>query len=483
MAFSAVGVIVSVSLSLAVYSLGRQFVSPARSFLVALSLLLFPGYLAYCVSFMTDGPAAAAELGALAVAVRALTHRSLRLLALAMALAVVGFSIRQFGLAAVGVVALAAIGRWPGRPAAWAVAGGGLVACLLLQVARSLIPGELEPLPPQIWFATRLPQAAVTISLMVLPAAIVSVVTNGRAWRVRDAAIGAVIGLGVAVAVVALWVRQSSFPDALLGNLTTQLGVLDVLDLSGGRPVLFTDAYWTAINVLGVISTVVVSACVAGTLGTRLRDAAAGRRRVVGQIRTPAGLVTAFVVFYGLGLVVYGVTLIMFDRYLWPIAPPLAILLVMPVRATHRVRPTREPYWGRVFRPLTLLPLVVTTLTGILALTLMLNAFAFDAARWRAGVDLVATGLRPDAVDAGYEWVGFHSTTAAHMAHPTQASPPYRGWWDGPVCGLVTASAEPPPDGRLVGIERYRLYLFAGPTVELYLYRIESAPCALAAAS
>jgi len=477
LAFVIAGVAASSALTAATYVLARQFVSPGRAFLVTSSLLLFPGYLAYSTSFMTDVPTAAAEIAAVAVAVRAVSTRNIRLLAVAMVLAVLGFSIRQFALAAVGVIALAAIGVWPRRWPAWAIALVGLGGCLLLQAIRSMVPGELEPLPPQIWFVTRLPQAAVTVSLMALPAAVVAIVTNRRAWRAHDLLYGATIGIAIAIATAALWVRQGTFPDALLGNLATQLGVLDVLDLAGGRPVLFTDAFWTAVNLLGVASTVIVSACIAATLGTRMRDHEAGRRRLVGQVRTPVGLVATFAVLYGLGVVTYGTTLIVFDRYLWPLVPPIAILLVLPVKATHRSRPSREPMWGRVFRPLTVLPLMAMTVTGILALTLMLNAFAFDAARWRAGEQLAATGLPADAIDAGYEWVGFHATSPAHMAHPTKSTPPYRGWWDTPVCGLVTASPDGPRNGRLVGIEDYRLYLIAGPRVDLYLYRIESPDC------
>jgi len=479
-AFSAAGVMVSGLVILTVYALARQFVSPARSFVVALSLLLFPGYLAYSASFMTDAPAMAAELGALAIGARALSRAQLnvRLLAVAMVIAIIGFSIRQFGLAAVGAIALAAVGRLPRRPSGWAIAVGGLGACLLLQVVRSRLPGELEPLPAQLWFATRLPEAAVTISLMALPAAIIALVTNRRGWRIGDVIVGAAVGVAVVVAVVALWMRLGTFPTALLGNLTTQFGVQGVFDLSSTRPYLFTDGYWMAINLIGLLGTVVVGASVGGTLGTRLRDALAGRRRVIGQARSPVGLIATFVVLYGVGVVLYGSVLIVFDRYVWPLVPALALLLVLPVTPSVRVGIPPEPGWGRIFRPLTLAPLIVTTLSGTMSLILMANAFAFDGARWRAGEDLVAAGLRPDTIDAGFEWMGFHSITPARLAHPAPADPPYRGWWpDATTCGLVTGSPELPQHGRLVGVERYQLYLVTGPRVNLYLYALDSPAC------
>jgi hypothetical protein len=481
LAFAVVGMLVSGLLILTVYALARQFLTPARSFVVVLSLLLFPGYLAYSTSYMTDAPAMAAEFGALLLGARALsrTQPNVRLLAAAMVVAVVGFSIREFGLAAVGAIALAAVGRLPRRPAGWAIALGGIAACLLLELVRSRLPGELEPIPAQLWFVTRLPQAAVTVSLVAMPAAIVAIVTNRRGWRLGDVVVGSAVGVAIVVLVAALWMRLGTFPTALVGNLATQFGVQDVFDLSGVRPYLFTDAFWVAINLIALVSTVVVGATVGGTLGTRMRDALAGRRRVIGQARSPIGLIATFVVLYGVGIAAYGSILIVFDRYLWPIVPALAILFVLPLKRSVRVgTPPPEPRWGKVFRPLTLAPLIVTTVTGVMSVILMANAFAFDGARWRAGEGLVTAGVRPHAIDAGLEWMGFHSITPARFAHAVPANPIYRGWWpETTVCGLVTASAESPQGGRLIGVETYQLYLVAGPTVNLFLYAFDTPAC------
>jgi hypothetical protein len=487
LAFAAAGMLVAGLLILTVYALARQFVTPARSFVVALLLLLFPGYLAYSTSYMTDAPAMAAEFGALLLGARALsrTQPNVRLLAAAMVVAVVAFSIRQFGLAAVGAIALAAVGRLPRRPAGWAIAAGGIAACLLLELVQSRMPGALEPMPAQLWFVTRIPQAVVTVSLVAMPAAIIAIVTNRRGWRLGDVVAGAAVGIANVVLVAALWIRLGTFPTALVGNLATQFGVQDVFDLSGVRPYLFTDAFWTAINVIALLSTVVVGASVGGTLGTRMRDALAGRRRVIGQARSPVGLIATFVVLYGLGVVAYGSILIVFDRYLWPIVPALALLLLLPLKRSVRVgMPPPEPRWGKVFRPLTLAPLIVMTLTGITSLILMANAFAFDGARWRAGEDLATAGIRSQAIDAGVEWMGFHAVAPASYVNAAPANPPYRGWWpETTVCGLVTTSADPPAHGRLVGVDRYRLYLVAGPLVNLYLYRIDDPSCPISASA
>ena len=479
-AFSMFGAMISGLVTLAVYALARQFVSPARASIVALSLLLFPGYLAYSTSFMSDGPALLAEVVALTIGARAVLRPtpSVSLLALAMATAVAGFSVRQFALAAVGSVALAALGHLPRRPAGSVIAFSGVGACLLLQLLRANLPGELEPLPAQVWFATRLPQAAVTVSLMVIPAAIVAIVTNRRAWRIGDVRAGTAIGIGLVLAVLALWARFGTFPTALLGNLTTRFGVEGVFDASGGRPPLFPDLFWTTMNLIALASTVPVAAAVAGTLGTRLRDARAGRRRLVGQARSPVGLVATFVVLYALGVVAYGGVLIVFDRYLWPLVPALALILVVPVTASRRVGPPKPAAAVSARRPLTLAPLAFTALTAALSLTVMANAFAFDGARWRAGNDLVAAGVNPSAIDAGFEWMGYHSVGRARLAHPVATDPPYRGWWpDTPICGWVTTASEQPAPARLIAVERYPLYLVGGELAPLYAYAIPSAAC------
>jgi hypothetical protein len=478
--FAIAGAVVSLAATLGVYAMSRNLLSPARSFVVTLSLLLFPGYLAYGTSFMTDGPALAAQAGAIAIGIGAfsVSPTNLRRLSLAMAIGVIGFSIRQFALAAVIALALAAIAREPRRTGAWGVALAGIGFCVLVDVARSAFPLPPVVLTPDIWFATRIPQAAVTISLMALPAAVIGIITNRRVFRRRDAAFGALLGVGLAVPIAAHWIRFHDFPEALLGNLATQQGVLNALDVRADRPYLFTDAFWWAVNLVGVVALVVVGAAISASVGARRRRRAGSSPWNLRELGTPAGVVTAFVLVTTVGLAAYGSLWIVFDRYLWPLVPPLAALLAMPLTRVSPVEATRELNSGRVLRPLTLVPLAALTLQGVLALMLMANAMAFDVARWRAGEDLTVTGLPEDTIDAGYEWVGAHATTPADLWHAVPTNPSNRWWALSQTCGVVTGSAEPPVDGRLMGVERYRLYLVTGPIVELYLYRIDDASCA-----
>jgi hypothetical protein len=483
-AFTVAGIASSLATPIGVYALARQFLAPARSLLAALSLILFPGYLAYATSFMTDGPALAAQIWALAIGVPALSKRptDLRMLAVALAIAVFAFSIRQFGLAAVGALGVAAVAREPRRVGSWILVLLAANACVAVQILSASQSGDLVTLRPNIGFATRLPSAAVSAALMALPAAIVGIVTNRRVWHRRDATYGALLGAGLATAIVASWIRLGDFPTALLGNLTTQQGVLDVLDLRGGRPYLFTDGFWTVVNLLGLVALVIVGSSISAALGAYSR-----RRRArwpdLRDLGTPAGLLTLFVTVSSVGLGLYGTVWILFDRYLWPIVPVLAVLMMIHVRAPDHAEDVDAGSFRGGLEPMTVVPLGVVTLEAMLAFLLMANAFAFDAARWKAGEDLTAAGLPADSIDAGYEWVGAFATTPANMANALPTEPPYRGWWPQfRPCGLVSESPEAPANAVLFGVERYRLYLLGGPLVDLYMYRIEGPDCPPASA-
>ena len=66
-AFSAFGAVSAIGAVLASYVLARQFLSPRRAALATVPLLIFPGYLAYATSFMTDVPTLALEMTCLAL--------------------------------------------------------------------------------------------------------------------------------------------------------------------------------------------------------------------------------------------------------------------------------------------------------------------------------------------------------------------------------------------------------------------------------
>ncbi|HPE14090.1 MAG TPA: hypothetical protein PL091_16490 [Actinomycetota bacterium] len=56
-----------------------------------------------------------------------------------------------------------------------------------------------------------------------------------------------------------------------------------------------------------------------------------------------------------------------------------------------------------------MLAVVSLLLLGGYSALLSLNAWASDAARWKAGEDLVAEAWSARDVDPGMEWVGWHA--------------------------------------------------------------------------
>jgi hypothetical protein len=107
--------------------------------------------------------------------------------------------------------------------------------------------------------------------------------------------------------------------------------------------------------------------------------------------------------------------------------------------------------------------------------TLALNAAAFDAARWQAGMAAAAQGYEPDAIDAGFEWLGYHYPGVA------QNEPIGPGWND-PIpwyagvfgksgnCIIVAASPLPHQRLELLEVRKYQTFIFWG-NGSLWLYK------------
>ena len=86
----------------------------------------------------------------------------------------------------------------------------------------------------------------------------------------------------------------------------------------------------------------------------------------------------------------------------------------------------------------------------------MLNSFAFDSARWRAGEHLAQLGVAPDELDAGYEWVGSHAPSLAIRSGRGSGLTFYEGFFSGYLaCGVVSSDPWTDPGYQLVGTESY----------------------------
>jgi len=116
--------------------------------------------------------------------------------------------------------------------------------------------------------------------------------------------------------------------------------------------------------------------------------------------------------------------------------------------------------------------LVALAMVAALALAMTANSDAYDAARWRAAES--QSGLPPLAIDAGFEWIGAHTTTVADPARRVGGDP-FQSWWTKMFalptpCVEVANSALTAPGYRLGGTMTWRPLLVAG-TAHLYIYR------------
>jgi hypothetical protein len=320
-------------------------------------------------------------------------------------------------------------------------------------------------------------QGFAIVSLVVAPAAIVGALGWRGHLRRFDVLVGAEIGVVVAGLRIMQWVREGTptVHVAILPTMTSQWGLPQREMFLGDRPPLVPDVPWIGLNVVALAAGVLVLGMTTGILGAHLR----ARPRSPGALArwpgSPAGILILFCAATAAGLLVYGLGNPVFDRYLWPVVPPLAILL-MYVPSKVASMPVLAPTWRSAGRGLVATASVTVAALGLISLGYAANANAFDAALWRAGQALVAAGVPPDEVDAGYAWVGWHATTPLTGGGTHRVR--YRQLWPGfRECGSVTSDPNPDTGTVPVGTASYPLFLVAGPTESLYLFRTATSRC------
>jgi hypothetical protein len=384
------------------------------------------------------------------------------------------FSIREFAIAAPACVVAGALVAEPRRLRSWALAIAVAFSFGLLYLLKSTLPGQ--DLGSRIGYGafSQSTYALSTLSLVLSPAALIGARWWRYRWQPRDLAIGAELGLLVVGIRVLQWLYNGAMPPVLLGNLASQWGVPAASYLIGGRPVLFSDATWAIVGVLALVATVLVPAAGTAIVGAYLRRSAASWSARITALGSPVGLIVSYSIAVVVGLAIYGLKFPLFDRYYWPLIPLSATLFMYrPQRYAPeiRVRGTNRNV------------VLATTVTAIsllvfLSLIFMLNSFAFDSARWRAGERLVQLGVRPEAIDAGYEWVGYYQPSLPRSNDVLPAQTFYEALWPGRrECGIVTSRNDGPPGAVLVGTLGYSLFLVSGPEEILYLYRASGPVC------
>jgi hypothetical protein len=479
------------------YALARSLLPRAWAAGCVLLTLAVPGILLNTSSFMTDVTAFSAEVACLVFGAAAL-HRSGRarwaLVAAAVATGCFGFSVREFDLAAPVAVLVVLVVQDRRAWRAYGFAGFcTMAACIAIYVWTAKLPGaHLESLSlPTGTSLRQLISSYFTLGFVISPllpsvlrATLRSSARTGPGLRgsARAGAVAAAVFLGLGTLSLAKgW-------GLFIGNYLMQQGVTGAAVLSGARPDLFPGALWLALEIVALI---------AGTALAFVAVAAVATRDAVAQL--VSGTVQSLVAWFGLlsagGLLAYGllVRAPLFDRYLSQLSFPVAVLLAVRClrsRATARAtaRPThalggtgRADEFGRAGRVATVgLVLVIAAVT----VALTLNADAYDGARWQAGQLAVQAGFAPSEVDAGFEWVGTHTSENANRALQVLPGPAYEAWYDKLFagfrdCAFVTGSPSPQPNVTLLRTTTYDELGIAVPE-HLWIYAVQAPGCGAA---
>ena len=394
-AFTAVGVVFATGGVVSAYAVARTLLPSRPAVLAAALLALFPGYLAYATSFMSDVPALAAEFLCLALGAMALRARPVRMgwLLASLVMGLIGFSIREFAVVAPASVLIASFVADRGRARSWGAAICFSAICVALYWWRSSLPGQFPPYRPGSGSFSQPFQAISSLAFVIAPAALVGAIRWRGHLRRIDVLAGLEIGAILTVVRILQSAQEGPSPPVMLGNLASQWGTPGLVYLIGGRPPLFGDAVWAAVNGLALVATVVVLAVGAGVVGAHLRRCDGSLRILMGRFGSPAGILVLFSLTMMGGLVAFGLTRPIFDRYLWPVAPPVAALfLPVPVHQEARARALRIRGADLV---LAASATIFTAVLAALSVAYLFNSSAFDAARWRSGSISLRRGCRP----------------------------------------------------------------------------------------
>lgn len=419
------------------------------------------------VTYMTDIPALALMMAALAVGLTGTgAQRRLRWRYVVVGLVVAFAAVTIRESAAPSAVGLCAALAWQAtvrrsRRALVAAVGAGVVfGCVALAfwVWRHHLPGDISYGRSGSTPVLLIGRDAVLLGLLTLPVCIapVHVRAGSRARR-----IGAVIGAIIVVVVVA----ASGLGRALPGNYLKDIPVGP--RLRGDHAQFLPIAMWRALAVLGLIG------CVA--LGIRLVDLTVHTRKV---LRTrDAGV--ASVTLVALGATVASATVLVvgaavtagksYDRYLLPVTV-LLLLMLLTNTCSWQAAPRRT----HVVQALGATVLAALAVFGYL-LALTIDSYA--GARWRAGETAVALGAPPNGLDAGPEWVGFHQSGRTHPISPDpRATEPS---WDRRArihpCWYISLGPDPAADAHQV--RRIVWYDGGGRQRVFVIYHVTTSIC------
>jgi hypothetical protein len=367
---------------------------------------------------------------------------------------VVAVSIREFAIAAPAAVLLVAWARTRPDGRAWlAVLSCLFVAALVwVLIIAASTPGRVTPefYPPWLML---LGPIFVTFAAVLLPAVALGVGRRIASLRPEP------LILGAGIASMALLLPWGSHA----GNSWVPNGLGGDLLLHGTRAPLLGASMWSLTTQVASFAAILTAGLALQWVQLNLgcvKSMSSARSSLAKVTSRPDGLLITFLAAYVVQLVIFA-PFFVYDRYLYAMVPAAAIVVLRkPVQPSRLGR--RHAVAHAAFAWL-----------AVSAFLIAANSFAYDAARYRQGDAVVAMGYDARTVDAGYEWVGYHSNG------PVQPGSPAPGliwnidrWSLLRPCSVVSNSPLDDPNLRLVRVSRsaYLQYLLFGPAEPLFLY-------------
>jgi hypothetical protein len=447
-AFGVVGLV-------AVHRIGLHLLPRRRlALLLAVTVGIGPLWMALSPTFMTDVPTFTVQMLMAWAAVVGLTRRDGRIawLAAAVALGLLGISIRQYAvvplvatLLAYGLVAVRERDRRLGA-AVVVAAGLAAVAVLLLMAWWGTVPDPLpgapvRPTPGSLREGLARAIGYLRLSgLLLLPVVLACgpVATARRAWAAGRRTTLVLTGI-VAAGLGAAWLTLGE--DVYVGNYVHPRGVLADDVLNGTRPLLMPHALWIATVLVGTLAGLVILwRAVPWLTGLRTRPR---RLDAIDPVTLMLGLtITGLLAAYVLTDVLQINRFPIFDRYALTMLPLVGLLLLRrPEVATSPAPP------GRATTVAVTAGLVALAGYGLVA---GIDSANFDATRWRVAEAVVATGVDARDIAGGFEWIDWHLGRAPRFANSEAERRRIRARTLAPMC--VTVAVDPPITARARGM-------------------------------
>jgi hypothetical protein len=455
-AFMAFGLVMAAIGIACTYLLARRYLGIGSAVIVVLVVMAFPGFVRSSTSFMTDVPAYALIMLCLLLGTRWGENRGARAsLVASLAAGLVAASIREFAFAAPLAILIAA---WARSRASERVLLAGISAIFAVGVVgvlalSSSVGGHGGPATIKFAGLVVLGPAFATLAAVVLPATLLLVARRMSRLSREQILIG--------VALACLLIFDPNGP--LLGNLWTQYGYLGNNVLLGGRGPVIGAAAWGLSRQIAlfaaILAAVAVLSLVQGSFA-RVTSRSTTLALAARLASSREGPLIVFLLGYSAELVLFTLIGGLFDRYLYPIVPVAAILLLQSAQPLRFGRSHALAHGALAW-------------LFVSAFLITANSFAYDAARFREGEAAVALGYDATTVDAGYEWVGIHGTGTPS----TELIPGGLTWWQDlwpsfRPCAMLSNTPLELEDYELIRENQaaYRQYLLVGPAQPLYLY-------------